>query len=243
MAVCYGHSHMASLQTIYTYAFLPPDATLVLPEGIAGALHRIPVDSLDVLAEFDLDIEALQSDDARLMRAVLHHDQVIREAFEQTDLLPLRFGTCFRSPTDLENHLRDNAETYLKKLAKVKGKAEYTVRLKPIAASASAIPAQAGGKAYFLAKKRQFQEQFEQQQLRQQQRDGLREAIAQHYPHLHLAEPRDGMERLYFLGNFIRNTDLADASQQPQSHLEHWQSLCPLWELALDAPLPPYHFV
>ncbi|MBD1912909.1 MULTISPECIES: GvpL/GvpF family gas vesicle protein [unclassified Leptolyngbya] len=234
---------MASLQTTYTYALLPPDAMLVLPEGIAGALQRIPVGSLDALVEVGLDIETLQSDDARLMRAVLHHDQVIREAFEQTDLLPLRFGTCFRSQTDLENHLQDNADAYLAKLAKVKGKAEYTVRLKPVVASASAIPAEAGGKAYFLAKKRQFQEQFEQQQQRQQQRDVLREAIAQIYPHLFTAEPRDGMERLYFLADFSRGNGLAEPPQSPQGYLEQWQALCPLWEVMLDAPLPPYHFV
>jgi len=235
---------METSQPLYTYAFLPPDATLVLPDGMAGPLERISAGALTALVEFSLDIDSLQTDDARLMRAVLHHDQVLRDAFEQTDLLPLRFGTCFRSPEDLQAHLQDNATVYQKKLARVAGKAEYTLRLKPILTPAPSISADTSGKAYFLAKKRQFQEQAEQQQQQQQERELLRQAIAQTHPHLRIAEPRDGMERFYILADFARDRPpVGDRPGPLENHLPEWQALCPNWDITLDAPLPPYHFV
>jgi len=235
---------METPQTIYTYAFLSQDATLVLPDGMAGSLELLVTGTLAALVEFSLDIEVLQSDDNRLMRAVLHHDQVLREAFEQVDLLPLRFGTCFRSQSDLLAHLQVKGEMYRKKLAVIRGKAEYTLRLKPILDPVVAIPTETSGKAYFLAKKQQFQQQADQQQRQQQERETLREAIAQTYPYLRAAEPRDGMERFYFLGDFHRNgIEEADIPEPLQDQVSHWQSLCPHWELSLDTALPPYHFV
>lgn len=222
--------------SLYTYAFL--DATLdCLPEGFEHPLEGIEVDGVTAVVEPDLAIAPLKENDEVLMRAVVNHDRVIRELFEQRTLLPLRFGTCFPSAKDLQDHLQTNAPRYRDRLKQLQGKAEGVLRLMPLPYSATTPLPEAGGKAYFLAKKRQYQEQVEYQHRQKQERELLRQAIARHYPDIFLGEPReDGMERLYILIE-------RDAGTALENYMEMWEAQCPSWELSLEVPLPPYHFV
>lgn len=147
---------------MYTYAFFPTANTPAqLPEGIANSLHLVTVDQLAALVEPDLSIEVLQSSDDLLMQAVLCHDQVIREMFEQTPLLPLRFGTYFVSHQGLVEHLETHHREYLEKLKKIAGQAEFLLKLKPLTVPEFAIPNELKGRDYFLAKKQQYQMQTE----------------------------------------------------------------------------------
>ncbi|HEY9861213.1 MAG TPA: GvpL/GvpF family gas vesicle protein [Candidatus Obscuribacterales bacterium] len=223
---------------MYTYAFLnTPTSAIELPSGIVSALELVTCDRLSALVEPELSFETLQDHDAQLVQAVLTHDRVIRELFEQTALLPLRFGTRFLSTEGLLAHLQTHSQEYLEKLARVTGKAEYTLKLTPLVLEIEAtLPTEAQGREYFLAKKRRFQSQYEQQQQQTAEWQTLVQAIAQIYPEPVLGEAQDGSQRVYLLVS-------SQESSQLYKHLQAWQIHCPHWELTLSEALPPYHFV
>lgn len=233
---------------MYTYAFvLQSSGSIVLPAGISGELMLLYELGVGAVVEPGLDLAVLEQSDERLMRAVLHHDQVIREVFEQVPVLPLRFGTQFVSQEKLLEHLHVNAAAYQTTLTGLAGRAEYTLKLSPQFAqpslrespeSSAASPlATAGtGRDYFLAKKRQFQQQLDRQQQQQAELQALKAAIAQAYPMFQVDAPRDGIERLHLL---VKRTEEASLHQS----LEAWRSHCPNWQMVLSEALPPYHFV
>ncbi|MBF2083222.1 GvpL/GvpF family gas vesicle protein [Thermoleptolyngbya sp. C42_A2020_037] len=225
---------------MYTYAFvLQSTESIVLPAGISGELMLLYERGVGAVVEPGLDLAMLEQSDERLMRAVLHHDQVIREVFEQVPVLPLRFGTQFVSQEKLLEHLHVNAAAYQATLTRLVGQAEYTLKLSPRSPESSAPSplATAGtGRDYFLAKKQQFQQQLDRQQQQQAELLKLKEAIAQDYPALQIDAPRDGIERLHLL---VKRTDEALLHES----LEEWRSRCPGWQMALSEALPPYHFV
>lgn len=230
---------------MYTYAFVLESAGsmmlpagIFLPAGIGGELMLLYEQGVGAVVEPGLDLAVLEQSDERLMRAVLHHDQVIRELFEQVPLLPLRFGTQFVSQEKLLEHLHLHAAAYQETLARLAGQAEYTLKLlprSPDAAPPNPLSAETG-RDYFLAKKRQFQQQFDRQQQQQTELQALKAAIAQEYPALQVDEPRDGIERLHLL---IRRADEALLHES----LAEWRSRYSNWQMALSEALPPYHFV
>lgn len=222
---------------MYTYAFLSnSDIPLTLPEGILGSLQLVTVDELAALVEPDLTLDSLQTTDDVLVQAVLCHDQVIREVFEQAPLLPLRFGTCFVSRQGLMEHLGSHSAEYLHKLTKLRGQAEYLLKLVPIATPDASIQPDVKGKHYFLAKKQNYQAQTEWHQQQQVELEKLLDSIALRFPNWTQTESDDGVERIYILSDRQDEVLLYD-------WVKAWQSLCPRWELNLGQALPPYHFV
>jgi hypothetical protein len=222
---------------MYTYAFCKISSTsLILPEGIANSIQVVGNGELSALVEPALDLEAIQAEDDRLLQAVLIHDRVLRTFFQQTTILPLRFGTQFVSLEGLQQHLQAHQTQYLAKLTQLTGKAEYTLKLNPTENSDSLISPNATGKQYFLAKKQHYQNQLAQQQQQQVEFQQMLHTIAQLYPDFVLVEPSDGTKRVYLLGDRQKETEL-------QQQLHDWQTLCPHWDLQLGEALPPYHFV
>jgi len=219
---------------MYTYAFLSTVPSQ-LPEGIFGSLQIISADGLAALVEPDLAAESLQENDQQLVQAVLSHDRVIRELFEQTTVLPLRFGTCFMSRQGLLEHLKANSAEYLIKLVGLQGKAEYALKLTPVAFPEAAIATEVKGKDYFLAKKKIYQAQAAWQVEQQGELKALFEAIAKHYLWMR-GEADNGIERIYLLGD--RQSELSLSKL-----LKTWELQSAHWELILGEPLPPYHFV
>jgi Gas vesicle synthesis protein GvpL/GvpF len=220
---------------MYTYAFLadvPPD----LPEGIFGSLEIISAEGLAALVEPDLAPELLQENDKQLVQAVISHDRVIRELFEQTTVLPLRFGTYFKTQTGLVEHLQTHSAEYLMRLAGLKGKAEYALKLTPIAFVEPAIGEAVKGKDYFLAKKQIYQAQAAWQTEQQAELEALLAAIERQYSRWVRGDADQGVERIYVLG------DRAIESEMVAS-LQSWQMEFAHWEISLGEPLPPYHFV
>lgn len=222
---------------MYTYAFLPHIAQpLDLPTGIAGPLDLVSVKALSAVVEPSLSVEALQSSDERLMQAVLAHDLVIRDLFQQTVVLPLRFGTCFVSGEKLIEHLESHHDDYLRRLNSLIDKAEYTLKLIPLEFSDSEGSTETTGRAYFLAKKQRYQAQADWQQQQQAELTRLLEMLAHNEFTFVRSDPKDGIERIYLLGD--RHSDQALLSQ-----VKIWQLQCPRWEIGLGESLPPYHFV
>lgn len=222
---------------MYTYAFLQtPTVPFDLPSGIVGALELVSETKLSALVEPDLAVEDLQNGDRQLMQAVLAHDRIIRELFEQTAVLPLRFGTRFVSEHGLREHLQRHQVEYLNQLNHLKDKAEYLLKLTPIALTEDDAPSKAKGRAYFLAKKERYQTQALQQQQQQAELQQMISAIAEQHPNWVQSQPQDGVERIYILGD----------RQNPDSlrrQIEMWRTQVLYWTFSLSEALPPYHFV
>lgn len=233
---------------MYIYAFLKlPNNSLQLPPGIEGNLQvvasELTGENVGAIAEPGLtSLTAIEQDEQRLMQAVLTHDRVLCELFHQTTILPLRFGTIFRSAADLIAHLNQQQQTYLTKLNQFEGKAEYTLKVVPLDAPIAPTTSEAKGKAYLLAKKQRFSlvQEFQNQQSREWA--SLQQAIAatqlfQASGFLPITgEPQGTTNRLYLLIPKNQESLLLDLVQ-------NWQQTYPTWQLFLSEPLPPYHFV
>ncbi|MBW4519256.1 MAG: GvpL/GvpF family gas vesicle protein [Scytolyngbya sp. HA4215-MV1] len=223
---------------MYIYAFCKtPDASLAMPKGISGSVQLVGNDQVSALVEPEIDLEKIQSQDEQLLQAVLAHDRTTRELFEQTTILPLRFGTFFLSEERLQEHLETQKVDYLTKLNWLQDKAEYTLKLAPADLSESPIAPEITGKQYFLAKKQQYQAQLARQQQQQAEWVALVQTIALSYPNPFISESQeDAPHRIYLL-----------VSRQEEAilmhHLQTWQNQCAYWQLQLGEALPPYHFV
>jgi hypothetical protein len=222
---------------LYAYAlcFTPPE-TLTLPTGIQGELAVITAGDLSAIAEFDVPIETLQADDRQLMAAVLHHDQVICQLFSQISLLPLRFGTCFTDPAAAASHLIAKGDTYRQRLQQLQNHGEYLLKATPMPITLPETDPDLKGRAYFLAKKQRLQDQTAAQVAQQQQLQTLWQQLEQHFRQTQAGTPQDSTERFYLLAHSDQATTL-------EAHLATWQVQAPQWQLTLDGPLPPYHFV
>lgn len=208
---------------MYTYAFLLVSDKLDLPEGICGSLELVRAADLAALVEPDLTFESLKHD-RQLMQAVLSHDRVIQDLFQQTVVLPLRFGTYFLSREKLLQHLQSHQGEYLEKLSYLQGKAEYGLKLTPLPLLKAAPDADIDK----LAKSATAQ---------QVELQSLISLIKEHFPEaVPGKETNDGIERFYLLS-------AQQNAAQIQAHLQQWQQRCHCWELSLGEALPPYHFV
>lgn len=221
---------------LYLYAVcLIPDQPLVLPAGLQGDTLLMTVENVAAIAELHIDLAALQADDQRLLTAVLSHDRVINEIFQQTPVLPLRFGTQMTSLEELQAHLQSNLSAYRTKLKQLSGKAEYQLKLEPTTISLPPLPEGLKGRDYFLAKKQRLEDQTQALQQQQNQLGSLLERIGQDYPDSLQSTHEDGA-RVFVL---VDRSDVTSFHQQAQI----WQVDSPAWQINLSEALPPYHFV
>lgn len=215
-----------------------PAAPLDLPQGVSNTVEVVAAGDIAAIAEAGIDWEALQADDARLIEAVVAHDRVMQHIFQQTTILPLRFGTRIAQRTDLHRHLTNHQADYSQQLAQMAGYAEYVLKLTPrqLTDSAEPPPTDTRGKDYFLAKKKHYQTQQAQQQRQQQELETFLAAIAAHYPH-QVLEATAPLTKLALLVHQPTQTD------QLARHYQAWETHCQQWVLELSGALPPYHFV
>ncbi len=221
---------------LYTYCFMAsPNNNLSLPQGLFYDLNMIQKHSISAVVEPELPINDIKEDEQQLMQAVLHHDWVICELFNEMTLLPLRFGTCFRNQQDLENHLDAYAQQYSETLQKLAGKVEFTLKLNPIPFSESnGTPTQQKGKAYFLAKKQRYQQQNQYKQQQQAELDRLQQQLRQTYSNVIHGEPQEKTERFYLL---------VDNDHRFSQQMQQWEKDLQSWTMEVSEPLPPYHFL
>jgi len=223
--------------SIYTYALLQPIASpLVLPVGMERKTELVYSSGLAAIVEPEISLEALQATDERLLQAVLTHDRVIREVFEQTPLLPLRFGNGFTSQATLLNHLEKHQEEYQQTLTQLTDKVEYTLKATPSNLLDDSDTIDARGKAYLLAKKQRYQTQQAFQAQQDQQWEVLNQLILKTYTNVICETQKPDVRQIHFLAQ--RNDSTVNTQQ-----FSLWQVQCSHWQLALSEPLPPYHFL
>ncbi|MBE9108501.1 GvpL/GvpF family gas vesicle protein [Nodosilinea sp. LEGE 07298] len=221
---------------IYLYSICPrPQQPLTLPLGLAEPTQLIAVDDIAAVVETGVDLETLQTDEPRLLNAVLSHDRVICELFQATPLLPLRFGTQIASLENLKDHLAHQGADYAAKLEALAQKAEYQLKL--IAQEVELPPLAEGltGRNYFLAKKQRLQDQTTAQAQQQAELAQVLDYIYSAYSDCLEAESPAGEARVYIL---IDRDD-----QSLPEKVDEWRSQATHWSLMLSDPLPPYHFV
>jgi hypothetical protein len=224
-------------QPVYLYSICPqPAQPLPLPLGLAEPTQLISVGAIAALIETNIDLVALQSDEPRLLNAVLSHDRVICELFQHTPLLPLRFGTQIASVDHLKSHLANQGADYTVKLATLAGKAEYQLKLIPQPVDLPPPPEGLTGREYFLAKKQRIQDQTAAQEQQQEALTTLLDKIHSTYDRCVVGESPAGEAKLYVL---IDRTTAAELEQR----VAEWQSQVPQWQVLLSEALPPYHFV
>ncbi|MDJ0519881.1 MAG: GvpL/GvpF family gas vesicle protein [Trichodesmium sp. MO_231.B1] len=224
--------------SFYVYAFLYlPKSSLALPKGMAKEVELIPYENLAAVTEADISIETIQETDEKLLQAVLTHDRVVRKIFQQTSILPLRFGNAFAEIENIINHLQNHQQQYLTILAQLQEKAEYTVTFAPVSAPSTLEISEARGKAYLLAKKQRFQQQQAFQTEQRQQWENIRQLIFQDYPKAAFKDSTEGgIKQVHLLAN-------REAELLTTKHLPTWQAECSHWQISLSEALPPYHFV
>ncbi|WP_414570589.1 GvpL/GvpF family gas vesicle protein [Nostoc sp. CCY 9925] len=223
--------------SIYAYALLVPIASeLVLPLGMERNTELVYSSGLAAIVEMEISLEAIQATDERLLQAVLIHDRVIRELFQQTPLLPLRFGNGFTSQETLLNHLEKHQQQYLETLTYLADKVEYTLKATPCNLLDESDTSDARGKAYLLAKKQRYQTQQAFQAQQSEQWELLNQLILKTYTNVICETRQPDVRQIHFLAQ--RNNSTVSTEQ-----FSLWQVQCLHWQLALSEPLPPYHFL
>jgi hypothetical protein len=224
-------------EPIYLYSICPrPLQPLPLPLGLAAPTQLITVDNVAALVETGVDLQTLQTDEPRLLNAVLSHDRVICELFQHTPLLPLRFGTQIASIEHLKAHLASQGADYAAKLAILGHQVEYQLKL--IAQAVELPPLAPGltGRDYFLAKKQRLQDQTIAQEQQRLELDQVLDHLHTLYENYIEAESPAGEARVYLL------IDRA-AAEGLEEWVEEWRSQIIHWSIMLSEALPPYHFV
>lgn len=228
---------------IYTFAILLAPAPDTLPLGITGKpIQYLVCDRLIAAIAPDVDIEALKLlPEASLMQAIVRHDRLICDLFNDRTLLPLRFGTAFVSIDALEAYLQIESEKLLASLQRLDGYAEFLITGSAIAPKAEAAT-NLKGKDYLLAKRSQYLQQEQWRSQLQQEISSYQQAIADH---LH-PDYQPKFQQVETQGSEdMRVYALLPRSQvdQLQTTLQSWQAQHFHWYIAWSQPLPPYHFL
>lgn len=224
------------LENFYTYAFLEtPSFPLTLPQGIASQVVLINGTQLSAIVEPGISLESCQKNDAEIIQIALCHDRVICEIFEQITILPLRFGTCFKSQTKLLNYLELHSQEYRKQLEKIKGKVEFCLKLIPHSLPETETFTEKG-RNYFLAKKQQYQNRQNFTIAQDTEKQNLIDVIRNVHQLPIVIQDKQEEVRIYIL---VGSQDKILILEQFLS----WQKACPRWDLSLGDVLPPYHFI
>lgn len=221
---------------IYVYALCPtPAHPLSLPEGmIAPQVELVRAGQLGAIAEHNIDIAQVKEDDTKLMEAVLAHDRVLGHLFDQTPLLPLRFGTQFKDEDSLSTFLASHETTYRDRLKMLHDRAEYLLKLAPTALDLPEVDNTLKGREYFLEKKRRLQAYSDAQTQQAEELQTFLVTLEEQAIPFVQSAPQEGEERLHLL--------LARDADQTQALVTDWQQQLSLWQITCSEPLPPYHF-
>ena len=112
--------------SIYAYCLVRLSSDEVLPtlRGIAAR----PVFPLRC-DRYAMLLSRLERNFRFSARSIVEHGQVIRRVFETHTVLPVRFGTFFRSERQITELIRENRQDLLESFCRLRGKAEMHLKL------------------------------------------------------------------------------------------------------------------
>lgn len=223
---------------IYIYALISTsDLDLSSLAGLRNPLQIWGQGSLYAVVEENPFADGVPQEEDALLKAVIHHDRIVQAIFEQTPVLPLRFGSQFLDREQLEGYLIDHAALYGEQLAQFQDQAEFTLSFTPRALPSPNIataPEPAKGRDYFLAKKKRLLTENDRLQTQQDQWIALQQKIQRAYPYSIWVEGET--PRAYLLVSFKREPHL-------HKQILQWEETHSEWQIQVSPPLPPYHFV
>ncbi len=246
----------------YLYAFVAPNSPIALDnKGVAQTnlelqTHQDLAALIEKIPEgFQAELEANAQNPAWLAEKALRHNEII-EAYLGVGVLPLRFGTIL-STQEAITALLEQSQGLAKRLAAVRGKAEYAVRvwadktvLTPRLIDSDEnlddlsvqLGSTSGGKAYMLQKRLQ---------------DGVERLFSQQLPtyrSIAFGQLADLVDQLVALPRTPKNTEqrfgLLEAAVllEPRAalllpaELESWAERYG-FVVELSGPFAPYNFV
>jgi hypothetical protein len=111
---------------IYSYCLLRLSSEEALPD-LRGIDHR-PVFPLRC-DKYTMLLSRLDRSFPFSARSIVEHGQVIARVFESHTVLPMRFGTFFRSERQVAELIRENRQELLESFCRLRGKAEMHLKL------------------------------------------------------------------------------------------------------------------
>ena len=111
---------------IYSYCLLRLSSDEALPD-LRGIDHR-PVFPVRC-DRYAMLLSRLERDFPFSARSIVEHGQVIARLFEKHTVLPMRFGTFFRSEKQIAELIRENRQELLEAFCRLRGKAEMRLKL------------------------------------------------------------------------------------------------------------------
>ena len=135
----------------------PPDP--IAQTGVDLKSEVVPLDCAGVVCwtsevsaiEFGEELAANMENLDWLANASIAHQRVVATLARQTDILPARFGTVFRTATSLRKHISGSLGEIKKDFTRVKDAEEWGVKVFAIR-QATPIPQVRSGKDYLKAK-------------------------------------------------------------------------------------------
>jgi hypothetical protein len=234
---------------LYTFAFFSDPVPQANPPGINGNIKYLQVGNLVAAIEPALDVQGLREvSEEVLLRAVLSHDRLICELFQDRTLLPLRFGTAFVSEAALRDYLHAHAQELSDRLQKLQNYAEYPIRAKFLSQTSQEDSSQTDakpelkGKEYLLAKRDFYIQQQEARSLQQQEYEDLVNLLNTISVEMaHPTKPRisEQQNRDELRAFMLLKPEQVDALQ---TAIDDWLAKSASWQIEIADPLPPYHF-
>jgi hypothetical protein len=147
-------------RVLYLYG-ISESRSATAPEEIGVALSRIePVDCDGVICwvswvagiDFEQNLARNMENLDWLAEASVAHQRAVSAIARETEILPARFGTVFRSETSLRQHVRGRARFLKRDFERVRGADEWGVKVFGVPLNPPAVPKVRTGKDYLKAK-------------------------------------------------------------------------------------------
>ncbi len=115
-------------------------------DGVYCWISRVPAD------DFERDLERNMENLDWLAETSVAHQRVIAAIARQTDILPTRFGTVFRTEDSLCKHIAKRVRGLKKDFGRIQGSDEWGVKVFSIQPAVSRVANVRSGKDYLQAK-------------------------------------------------------------------------------------------
>lgn len=118
---------------LYVYCIIPTSKISLVEEGIRIISHKeiAAVVEETTIDEFQEDTfkTKVETDPKWLEEKVLHHNNVISKYAEKTTVIPMKFGTIFKSEKTLQDMLEEKYRDFLGIILNLDGKEEWGIKV------------------------------------------------------------------------------------------------------------------
>ena len=175
-------------------------------------------------------------------RSGVDHARVIADCFQQSTVLPFRFGTVFNDDESLRKSIRSNQRQFLGNIEKLRGKTEMHLKVFVDDCSSHAVdkhaPAEGPGREYFTS--------LRENAGRQRERQTRARAVSFQMHRLFMPLDEEVSCRLTESGKMMLDIAHLIDRKCVERYLNKFSTTSALmrqYQMQLSGPWPPYHFV